>query len=497
MLALVLLTGVFVYLQVFILPHTPRFASGDQAIYLHHATRMLHGELIYRDYDHFTLPGTDLLYMALFRAFGIRMWIPQAMLILIGVCLGVLITVASRSILPWPALLLPALLFICIPFSSYLDATHHWYSAIFAIAALAVLMNSRSSGRLAAAGVLTGLATFFTQSMVLLVLGFAIFLIWEWRRDRRPRRLLLTSEAALWASFLATISACVAYFITAVGLKRFFYFTVVFVVKYYPADWFNNWRVYLTGRPHLHDYPSWIDIPAFGGIHVIVPGIYIFFLFWLCWSSRGIEEGLRRRLVLINTTGFFLFLSVASAPAYTRLYVVSIPGLMILVWLLYSWRGGPKLMQLLWAAVLVMFIARPVFTQLRHKEFLNLPTGRTAFFEPLLYDKCAWMLQHSHPGDYYFGDHLVAFALQLKNVGRVPFLRPTDYTRPEEVDDAVQALDKFHVNYVAWYSGLNTETQGHRHPEGDHLDPMWAYLHRHYRPVVTFSNLDQIWERDP
>src|SRR5580700_8022178 len=83
-LAMVVLSCVFIYLQVFVPPFTPRLASGDQAIYLHHATRMLDGELIYRDYDHFTTPGTDVVYAALFKLFGVRAWIPQAMLILIG-----------------------------------------------------------------------------------------------------------------------------------------------------------------------------------------------------------------------------------------------------------------------------------------------------------------------------------------------------------------------------------------------------------------------------
>lgn len=75
--SLVLLSGIFIYLQVFAFPCTPRLASGDQAIYLHPATRMLDGEMIYRDYDHFTLPGTDVVYAAPFNCFGVRAWIPQ------------------------------------------------------------------------------------------------------------------------------------------------------------------------------------------------------------------------------------------------------------------------------------------------------------------------------------------------------------------------------------------------------------------------------------
>jgi len=96
----------FLYLQVFILPDIPHVAAGDQAIYLHHAARMLEGQLIYRDYDHFTTPGTDVLYAALFKLFGVRAWIPQAMLVLIGVLIAWLSIGISKKVIPGLAALL-------------------------------------------------------------------------------------------------------------------------------------------------------------------------------------------------------------------------------------------------------------------------------------------------------------------------------------------------------------------------------------------------------
>src|ERR1700690_810185 len=76
--------ALFLYLEAFILPCTPRAAGGDQSIYLHDAARMFDGQVIYRDFDHFTLPGTSALYLTLFKLFGVRAWIPQAMLVLVG-----------------------------------------------------------------------------------------------------------------------------------------------------------------------------------------------------------------------------------------------------------------------------------------------------------------------------------------------------------------------------------------------------------------------------
>jgi hypothetical protein len=493
----ILLCFLFLYLQVFVFPGTPRLASGDQAIYLHHAARMLEGEMIYRDYDHFTLPGTDVLYMTLFKLFGVRAWIPQAMLILVGISLMWLVIFISRKVIGGPSAYLPGLLFVAVPFSSYLDATHHWYSAVATMAALAVCLEERTFARLIWAGVFLGIATFFTQSMALLAVGFAVFLLWERGRENQTWGLLMKKEVALLASFLGTLTVCMAYFVWVVGLRRIFYYTVVFVVKYYPADWFNNWRVYLTGRPQLHTWTTWLDIPAFSLIHLIVPLIYVLFFLSYALKWRPQSDALCNRLMLVNVTGLFLFLTVASAPAYSRLYVVSAPALILLVWFLDSARKiETALLRLLWVTVLVMFVARPLATQIRWKAFLDLPTGHTAFFEPVLYEKCKWVSARTRPFDYFFGDHMIAFALQLRNVGRVPFLRPTDYTRPEEVQDAIQAVDKFQVRFVSWYRGLDHERDIGRRPAGNHLSPMRLYLHEHYHVAATFANGDQMLERN-
>jgi len=495
--SIVALSCAFVYLQVFVLPCTPYVASGDQAIYLHNATRMLHGEMIYRDYDHFTLPGTDVFYAALFKCFGVRAWIPQAVLIVLGTLLVGLIIVVSQKLMSGSSAYLPSLLFIALPFSSYLDATHHWFSLVATMAALAILLEERTPERLAVAGALVGIATFFTQSMALLIVGFAVFLLWERARTSEAWLELSKKEACLGAGFLVTITACLAYFVWTVGAARIFYYTVTFVARYYPADWFNNWRVYLSGRPQLHAWATWFDLPAFLLIHLIVPFAYAVFFVAYAVNIRKQPSSDCSRLVLINLAGLFLFLTVASAPFYSRLYAASPPALVTLVWLL---KSSPKLsrlwLRLAWLTVFIMFMVRPLLMQVRWNAYLDLPTGPTAFYDPLLYEKCKWMSERTHPLDYFFGDDLLSFTLQLRNAGRVPFLRPTDYTRPEEVADAIQGLDKFHVRFVSWYSGLDRERDAARHPEGNHLAPIRLYLEEHYHVAKTFENGDQIWERN-
>jgi hypothetical protein len=201
--------------------------------------------------------------------------------------------------------------------------------------------------------------------------------------------------------------------------------------------------------------------------------------------------------MFLSATGFFLFLSVASAPGAVRLYAVSAPAVILLVWLLDSRASWRWWLKPLWATVVLLAVARPLVVQFSKKAYLNLPIGRTAFLSSLAYEECAWMSGRTHPFDDFFGDPLLAFALRLHNVSRVPILRPTDYTRPEEVQDAMQSLEKFQVRYVSWPRELDDDKQAAQHPEGNHLGPLRRYLEEHYHLAHTFSNGDQVWERNP
>jgi hypothetical protein len=482
----------FLYLSVFALPHIPHVATGDQAVYLHNAVRMLDGQLIYRDYDHFALPGTEVLYTVLFKLFGVRAWIPQAMLVLIGVLLAGLSFVISRQLLTGAAVFLPGFLFLTLPFTGYLDATHHWYSVLAATVALALLIERRTPARLWCAGISLGLGTCFNQSLVVVFMGFGLFVVWEGYRNEEPMISLLRKETCAFAGFLGIVVPFCAYFVRKVGLRQFLYHTVTFVATYYRADEANTWRIYMQGRPSLRLWTHWPDLVAWSLIHLLIPLVYILFCARYWQEARLRPDKPWERLMLVNIAGLSLFLAVASAPAWNRLYTVSLPALIMLVWLLDApLKVERTLLRGLWGIVLILAIARPTVTQTRWRAYLDLPTGRTVFFEPVLYQATKWVHDRTQPGDYFFGDPLLCFDLRLRNPTRVAFVRPTDYTRPEEVRNVVEALEEHKVRFVGWYNGLDDPVE----PAGDHLAPLRQYLQHRYRVAETFSNGDRIWER--
>src|ERR1700735_5841089 len=177
--------------------------------------------------------------------------------------------------------------------------------------------------------------------------------------------------------------------------------------------------------------------------------------------------------MLVNITGLCLFVSIASGPAWNRLYTVSLPALIMLVWFLKApFKLERVLLRVLWAVVLILAIVRPIVTQMRWKAFLDLPTGRTAFFDLSTYQETKWVLERTHPSDYFFGDQLLGFELRLRNPSRVAFVTPYDFTRPVEVSNVVQRLDEHQVRLVSWYPGLDDPSS----MAGNPLAPLRAYL---------------------
>jgi hypothetical protein len=236
------------------------------------------------------------------------------MLVLLGLILSWLSICIFQRLTVGSNVFLPALLVVAFALSSYLDATHHWYSAVFTTAALAVLIEQRSTRRIALAGGLWGIATCFTQSAALGMLGLAGFLWWESAREGQARSHWLKNEASLIGSFLAVVFVFNVYFVWQVGLRKFLWYTVVFLVKYYPADSFNAWRIYLHDWPSRHEWTNWPDLAGIAFIHGLIPLVFILALLRYRFQGQVYSREQWHRLMLVNVTGLALFLTIASSP---------------------------------------------------------------------------------------------------------------------------------------------------------------------------------------
>lgn len=493
-LLVLLLASFSIYLQVFIIPNVPVVAIGDQSIFLLEAKHLLDGMKIYRDFFEFNSPGTAVCYSALFKILGVRALIPAIALLALGETLFWLTVLISRKVLSGPLSYLPGLLFLTLSFHNMLDATHHWYSTLAVTAALLVLIEKRSNQRLAVAGALCGLASWFTSARgFVAALGFLLFLLWEKWRERQSWRTAFRRMIWLSSTFLSTVLVSEAYFVAQAGWKKFLWCTIVFTLKYYPVEPYNNWRAFL--RDLRQATPR--SIPLEWGtallVHLVVPWVYAIPLVWSSATRRLAEKYVP--LALIGTQGAFLFLGIAPAPDLYRLCSVSIPAFVVLV-SLTSIPGSLRRLAraTLWAVVFVLLFLEPIVRQTRWHAVLDFPTGRAACLDLGTFPILEWAYRHVPPSSSFWGDQLIVFVLNLHDSAEVPFVLPNDYTRPEQVRHVIESLERDHAQYVAWGWNLNQPKPSEK--GGDHLNPLREYLRIHYHVVATFSGSSRILERN-
>ncbi len=457
--------------------------------------------MIYRDFFEFVTPGAALIHFVLFKIFGLRPWIPNLLALLLGLGQGWLgIVIARKLMRPWLALL-PCGMFLVLARDYICDPTHHWYSVLAAIAALAVLLERQTPVRIGAAGSLCGISACFTQTRGLaVVVGFAVFLWWETRQRREGWRRLLKKETWLLTGFIGAFLAVNAYFIWTAGLSRYLWCTVVFVLKYYPkeAEW-NTVQAINLFFPSVTSWQTLLHILMESLILFIVPFIFILFFtyYWREHSKRSLEYWERPMLVAI--VGFFLLLSIAPAPNPNRVSESALPSLILLGWFLDSPR---KLARVLVVVFMVGALLTATYgiarSQLQPAGILATSQGRVAIIDPEKFQEYAWIQQHTRPGEYFYeGDESDEyFYLDLRNPTPIPRIVNNGYTTATQVAEVIRGLDQHQVQYIFWDLDPPDEPLPEwENPSDAHLGPLWNYMQSHYTVVKTFANSDEIWKR--
>lgn len=491
----------FLYSFLFIFPFLPIGGNGDALYYLAPGQRMYQGELIYRDVFEFVPPGTALANFLMFKVFGLRLWIPHLLALLLGVGLVWLGVSISRKMMRPHIALLPSGIFLVGVRGFLCDATHHWYSLLTAVAAIAVLLERRTTARIVAAGLFCGLSACFTQTRGLAaVAGFAVYLWWESRQKKEGGRALIRKETWLLISFFAALLAVNGYFILESGPARFFWCTVVYVVKYYPKasdlNSFSALKTFFPAFTSLHTFlPSFVDWLF---LFALTPIIYILFFvrYWRASCKFAFEYWERPMLVAI--VGLFMLLSIAPAPDNVRMATSLLPPLILLIWLLDSThKSSPAIVTMLTLSIAI--VALHAVTKNRPVPAGTLTTSRGAFalVDPVSYQEYSWIQQHTHPSQYFYEAAWsdIYFYLDLRNPTPLPLVLPSGYTPQMQVAEVIQGLQRHQVKYILWAPSDLDKLPSWENPSDDHLGPLRDFIHNDYVRVHVFSNSDEIWQR--
>ena len=486
----------FLYLRTFILPGTPLVARGDETLYFTHGIRIAHGQVPFRDYFTFVMPGVDLFYGAAFALLGVHAWLAQTFVILLGTTIAGLLVWTARYVLTGASIYLPGLLFLVLDFDTIKDATHHWYSTLLILAATGVLLGGRSLRRVAICGALCGLATLFTQSQgALSLLALAAWLYWtgDERRQRRSRQL-----AALLLPFAVIVGGVLAYYAHMAGIATLYAALVTFVFHNFSAFRAHTPRAYFLQVPPHHRLTDLAQIVPYVFVHVLLPFGYLFSLWRLFREQKTMKRRTWESMLLINSVGLALCAAIANAPTYPRMSMVAPPAAIVCVWLVgRTCSVDRRLRGALWTIAMVAMVALPIVMQRHWRGYVDLPTGRTAFLDRDEYEEFSWFAQHTHAGESFFNGTQLSFVLGLENPTTVDYVTVTEYTRPEQVSAAIQGLERHRTPLVVYYAHTYAPTPD-LYPPGrmrSNLGPFLEYVARNYHLTKAFPQW-QVWERN-
>jgi hypothetical protein len=490
---LLTIAPLYLYLNLFTFTNIPFYLEGDQNFFCMYALRMLRGERAYRDFFQFTPPGTDLFYLSLFRLFGPRIWVMNFAVLLVGVILCWVCFHVAQQLMELRLALLAALLFLVFIYCDRLDATHHWFSLLAGLCAVRVLMPRRTLSRIAVAGSLLGIASFFTQTTgVAGVLALIVSIAWEHASSETSWQTTLKQQASLCIAFVLAWTVLNAPFLAHPGWRQLWYLQVTYP-RHYVILKHEFLFPYLYGQLSRH---LLLERAQQLALYLLLIGIYPPVL-WYCWRRRREYASQdKMKLVLISLMGSSLLLAIVTRANWIRIYSVSMPAIILLLWAV-SLLGKQRryATAAIWMVVACVATKQIWSRQHPHHTLISLPAGRAAV-SAQLDEKFSWLMQHTRPDDLFFQAQWLNLylPLELRSPAFMDNLSATDRIPPEYVALTIQQVEKERVKYILWSPQIVALSQPYSYGQ-DQLNPFHTLLETKYKRVQIFSDHDEIWER--
>jgi hypothetical protein len=476
---------VYLYANLFVSPNTPFLLGGDQVYFWMGAQRILDGQAAYRDFFQLTPPGTDLIYAAFFKVLGTHIWVPNTVVIALGVLMGCACFSLSRQFMKDTEAALTTGLFVVLIYGKALNATHHWFAVLLVLAAVRINIPRITETSLALSGALLGLAAFFNQVHGgAAVLGFAVFLFLRTTRSGFAALKAVREIAVLVTAFALTLLCLSAYYLKTAGFAKVWHCLVVYVFKY------------AAGNAHR---TSGLPVGSGGAlpylaIYVLLPLIYVISL-WRCWRSRKDPSFQWNEVTLLSLVGLCLFLDVAMSINWLRLFAVSLPGIVLAVWAMQGLLVRRRAL-VVTASIALMCVA---VRQIVVKHALasargELPGGRLAT-TPQAYEKLHWLATHTHRGELFLqaGWPGVYIPLQVRSPLYMPTLTPWDGVLDTDIQPAIEQMKARRVRYVLWTHYLDRGCA--LDSCTDQLSIFRTYLKSYYQLARTFDDGDILWQK--
>jgi hypothetical protein len=451
------------------------------------AVRILHGQLLGRDFFEVIGPGTFYWLALFFKLFGVTFLASRICLFV-----GSLLTVLSMYFLARRVCHRYQILPCILLFATYFDT--HWPEvnyhidsncfALLAVVCMVLWQGSRKNWLLVTAGALAGATTLTLQPKgILLLLASLIWLsIQHWRRSAS-----LTALIWVTGGWVAVVASVLGYFWSQRALHDLIYANVIWPSQNYGT---GNTVPYAFGiMDHFHQW-----IAPTHGIHWTVGMAVVLFIPFLFVAvlpalvvPLAVREGMKAasaEITLYWLAGSALWISELHRKDISHLVFGS--PLLILLCVFYLQKRPNKSFSLALqalsiagvcltgAALIIALVARPIQTR----------AGRVhmAAYDPAL----AAIEEYVAPGEGIFiypYPPMEYFLSRTTNPTRYSLLA-YNYNTPSQFQEVIRSLEQHQVKYVLWNKKIAEEILPGLYPgEEPKQRIMELYLGSHYRPV--------------
>jgi len=234
---IVVLAGALRYWLLYFDRSTNLLDEGSQAT---QALRILHGDLIYRDFFTVVTPGSYYTVAALFQLFGAELMVLRWAVLALGLGIFWLSLVAARRVMAWPFAAAAAGMTTVWGWFLVAPNFYSWQAACCSLAALVCYLRYAADDRpawLVWAGIAAGTTVLVKQNVgvytaVALLLAIWLSLAFDARRDGRGR--LVASARFVGAVLLPIVPAILALVIAGAGPYLYESWVYYPLVKYPP-----------------------------------------------------------------------------------------------------------------------------------------------------------------------------------------------------------------------------------------------------------------------
>ncbi len=491
------------------------FWQQDEGIVLQGAVRILHGQVLYRDFFAYYTPGSYYWMAVLFRLFGTSILVARTALMVYGGVYSSVSYLLARRVASRASSLLVALLVILISVPQLFIALHNWDSTLWACLALYCAVRVLEGGNelwVFSTGTFTAITCLFEQSKGAgLALGLGVgFLALHSRKGQDLRSWKPANIAALVMGFCCPFGGTILYFGRSHALMDmlkalwwpFIHYSAVAHVPYGYVSWWDtavdmvihgSWGLRFVAMLSFGPYVA----PAF--LPLVMVGVFGFRAYQL---HENPTAGLKTEYyVLVSAVGSGLLTSLV---ATHRADLMHLTFLAPITFLPVAWIFGKRdiasthsgslypllfLWILLSAAVCGTALLSPCLA-----ARTTIRTRRGTLKSIASDEVIPFIQQHVLPGQKLLAyPHLTLyyFLTDTYNVSRYEWMQP-GLQDLGEFNDVRTSLEQSRPEVVI-FSPNASESLGASYPftplkDLAAKDPVADYVLKHYRPCVVLRS---------